>query len=76
MNQAIKHTLLNLTFFLDTVKEFLKQNKKNRILKLNDQIENMFNKCQYQDIIDQVEEFAEYHKMVSILFVQLSKIFS
>lgn len=44
----------------------MKQNKKNKILKLNDQIDKMYSKSQYQEIIDQVEEFADYHKMVKI----------
>lgn len=50
---------------MESIKEFLKLNKKNQILKLHDQIQRMFNMSQYQEIVDQTEEFAENHKLVT-----------
>lgn len=47
----------------EAIKDFIKLNKKNQILQLNDQIENMFNSGSFQEIIDQTEEFAETHKL-------------
>ena len=50
----------------ESIKEFLKLNEKKKILNSNNQIESMFNKAKYQEIIDQLEEFADTHKPVSL----------
>jgi hypothetical protein len=54
----------------DSLKEFLKLNKRNKIMQLNDLVEKMFNECKYQEIIDNLEEFADTHRLVSIFVIK------
>ena len=48
----------------ESLKEFIKLNRKDKVLKMKDQIQRMFGLCQFGEIIEQVEEFAETHKLV------------
>lgn len=45
------------------MKEFMKLNRKNKILKLNDEIVKMFKQAKYQEIVDRLEDFADSHKL-------------
>lgn len=48
----------------DAVKEFLKLNKRNKIMQLDDLIGKMFAESKFNDIIDCLEDFADTHKIV------------
>ena len=48
----------------ESLKEFIKLNRKDKILKMKDQIQHMFGLGQFEEIVEQVEEFAETHKLV------------
>ena len=43
----------------------MRLNKKNKIIKLNNQIEKMFKMEKYDEIIEHLEDFSEVHKLVS-----------
>ena len=47
----------------ESIKDFLKMNKKNQIYKLNDRIEKLFTEKNYEEVINQLEEFAENHQI-------------
>ncbi|RNA38515.1 calcineurin-binding cabin-1 isoform X1 [Brachionus plicatilis] len=47
----------------ESIREFLKQNKKNNIFKLNNRIEKFFNEGNYQLVIESLQDFAETHKL-------------
>jgi hypothetical protein len=51
----------------DSIKEFLNTSKKNNIFKSDDQINKFYLEKNYEIIIDQLEDFAENHKLVSII---------
>ena len=51
------------TISKESLKDFLKMNKKNKIYKLNDKIEKFFAEKNFPEIINQLEEFAESHKL-------------
>ena len=38
-----------------------KQNKKNKLNKMNDQIEKMFHEHKYKEVIDQLEDELDYN---------------
>ncbi len=48
----------------DSIKEFLKTNQKDNIFKSDDQINKLYLEKKYQIIVDQLEDFAENHKLV------------
>ena len=56
------------TISRESMKEFLKLNKRNKIMQLNELIEKMFIEAKYDEIIDSLEDFADSQKLVSLDF--------
>ena len=52
--------------FVDAVKEFIKLSKKNKIYKLTSHIDQMFAEERFAEIIEQLEDFADTHRLVVI----------
>lgn len=57
----------------EALKEFLKLNKRNKIMQLNEVIEKMFVEAKFDEIIDNLEDFVDSQKLVD--YFKLSYVF-
>lgn len=48
----------------EAMKEFLKTNKRNKIMQLNELIDKMFTDARFDEIIESLEDFADSQKLV------------
>lgn len=54
----------------DAIKEFLRINRRNRIMQLKELIGKMFDEAKYDDIIESLEDFADTQKLVIFKLIQ------
>jgi hypothetical protein len=60
---TVANSKILTTITKESVKEFQMMNRRNRIFKLGNQIETMFNNSKYFEIIDELEEHVENNKI-------------